>query len=220
MFEAIARGEIKALWVMATNPAVSLPRAGAVREALGKLELFVVSENVLLERHRRTPARMCCCRPPPGARRTAPSPIPSGASRASAPSCRCRAKPSPTGGSSREVARRMGFAEAFAYRSAADVFREHAALSGFENDGTRDFDIGGARGDLGRRLRRARAGAMAAARRRRAPAERALLRRRRLLHPDRKARFIAPEPPALKEATSPNFRSASTPAASATSGTP
>ena len=34
MFDAIARGEIKALWVMATNPAVSLPRAGAVREAL------------------------------------------------------------------------------------------------------------------------------------------------------------------------------------------
>ncbi len=31
MFEAIERGEIKALWVMATNPAVSLPRAGAVR---------------------------------------------------------------------------------------------------------------------------------------------------------------------------------------------
>ena len=47
MFEAIERGEIKALWVMATNPAVSLPRAGAVREALKKLELFVVSENVL-----------------------------------------------------------------------------------------------------------------------------------------------------------------------------
>ncbi len=30
MFDAIERGEIKALWVMATNPAVSLPRAGAV----------------------------------------------------------------------------------------------------------------------------------------------------------------------------------------------
>ena len=29
MFEAIERGEIKALWVMATNPAVSLPRAGS-----------------------------------------------------------------------------------------------------------------------------------------------------------------------------------------------
>src|SRR5439155_22534069 len=47
MFEAVARGEIKALWVMATNPAVSLPRAGAMRNALKNLELFVVSEKVL-----------------------------------------------------------------------------------------------------------------------------------------------------------------------------
>ncbi len=47
MFEAIGRGEIKALWVMGTNPAVSLPDADAVRTALGKLDLFVVSENVL-----------------------------------------------------------------------------------------------------------------------------------------------------------------------------
>ena len=47
MFEAIEQGKIKALWVMATNPAVSLPRAGAMRDALRKLELFVVSENVL-----------------------------------------------------------------------------------------------------------------------------------------------------------------------------
>src|SRR5207302_4889968 len=46
MFEAIERGEIKALWVIGTNPAVSLPRAGAMRDALKKLELFVVSENV------------------------------------------------------------------------------------------------------------------------------------------------------------------------------
>src|SRR5580704_5631397 len=47
MFEAIARGGIKALWVMATNPAVSLPRAGAMRDALRRLEVFVVSENIL-----------------------------------------------------------------------------------------------------------------------------------------------------------------------------
>ena len=47
MFEAIERGEIKALWVMATNPATSLPRAAAVRAALSRLELFVVSDNVL-----------------------------------------------------------------------------------------------------------------------------------------------------------------------------
>ena len=41
-----------------------------------------------------------------------------------------------------EVAARMGFADAFAYQSPAEIFREHAALSGFENDGRRDFDIG------------------------------------------------------------------------------
>src|SRR5436189_131792 len=46
MFEAIARGQIKALWVIGTNPAVSLPDANVAREALKKLELFVVSENV------------------------------------------------------------------------------------------------------------------------------------------------------------------------------
>ena len=46
MFEAIARGEIKALWVIGTNPAVSMPDADAARAALGKLELLVISENV------------------------------------------------------------------------------------------------------------------------------------------------------------------------------
>src|SRR5262249_60245437 len=42
-----------------------------------------------------------------------------------------------------QVARRMGFASAFAYESAADIFREHAALSAFENGGPRDFVPGG-----------------------------------------------------------------------------
>jgi assimilatory nitrate reductase catalytic subunit len=41
-----------------------------------------------------------------------------------------------------QVARRMGFEDGFSYRSAADIFREHVALSAFENEGTRDFDLG------------------------------------------------------------------------------
>ena len=36
---------------------------------------------------------------------------------------------------------------AFDYASPAQIFAEHAALSGFENDGTRDFDIGALRDD-------------------------------------------------------------------------
>ena len=34
-----------------------------------------------------------------------------------------------------EIARRLGWEGAFPYRRPADIFREHAALSGFENDG-------------------------------------------------------------------------------------
>ena len=48
------------------------------------------------------------------------------------------ARPGRTGGCSREVARRMGWARDFAYAGPADIFREHAALSAFENDGARD----------------------------------------------------------------------------------
>ena len=42
-----------------------------------------------------------------------------------------------------DVAGRMGFSEAFSYASPSEIFREHAALSGFENDGERLFDISG-----------------------------------------------------------------------------
>jgi assimilatory nitrate reductase catalytic subunit len=40
-----------------------------------------------------------------------------------------------------QVARRMGFEQAFHYQSPVEIFREHAQLSGFENNGLRDFDI-------------------------------------------------------------------------------
>src|SRR3546814_18666489 len=39
------------------------------------------------------------------------------------------------------VGRGMGWAEAFSYRNAAEIFAEYATLSGFRNAGTRDFDI-------------------------------------------------------------------------------
>jgi assimilatory nitrate reductase catalytic subunit len=43
----------------------------------------------------------------------------------------------------KEVAARMGFGQAFAYSGPAAIFAEHAALSAFENDGSRDFDLSG-----------------------------------------------------------------------------
>jgi assimilatory nitrate reductase catalytic subunit len=44
MFEAIRRGEIKAVWIACTNPAHSLPDQKAVREALERAELVVVQD--------------------------------------------------------------------------------------------------------------------------------------------------------------------------------
>jgi assimilatory nitrate reductase catalytic subunit len=144
MFEAIARGEIKALWVMGTNPAVSLPRADAVRDAMRELELLVVSENVATG----DTASLAHVRLPAHAWGEKNGTVTNSERRIS----RQRPFLSPAGEAQADwwalsqIAQRFGWGEAFAYRSAADVFREHAKLSSFENNGTRIFDIGGLAG--------------------------------------------------------------------------
>jgi assimilatory nitrate reductase catalytic subunit len=145
MFEAIERGAIKALWVMATNPAVSLPRAGEFRAALNKLDLFVVSETTLRNDTVEAGAHVLL---PAAAWGEKDGTVTNSERRVS----HQRAfLPSP--GEAQpdwwivsEVAGRLGFAQAFGYRGPADIFREHAALSAFENDGQRDFDLGGLAG--------------------------------------------------------------------------
>jgi assimilatory nitrate reductase catalytic subunit len=44
MFEAVADGEIKGLWIACTNPAQSMPNVTAVRAALARAEFVVVQE--------------------------------------------------------------------------------------------------------------------------------------------------------------------------------
>ncbi len=144
MFEAIARGEIKALWVIGTNPAVSLPDADAARTALKKLELFVVSENVRSNDTVNAGAHVLL---PAQAWGEKSGTVTNSERRIS----RQRAFLAPPGEAKpdwwiiSEVAKRLGFGAAFEFNSAAAVFREHAALSAFENDGGRDFDIGALR---------------------------------------------------------------------------
>ena len=46
LFDAVGRGEIKAVWIMATNPVASLPNADAVRAALERCEYAIVSEAI------------------------------------------------------------------------------------------------------------------------------------------------------------------------------
>jgi assimilatory nitrate reductase catalytic subunit len=141
MFEAIERGEIKALWVMATNPAVSLPRAGAVREALSKLELFVVSENVGSNDTLNAGAHILL---PAAAWGEKDGTVTNSERRISR---QRRFLPLP--GEAKpdwwivsEVAKKLGHEREFSFNSAAEIFREHAELSTFENNGARDFDLG------------------------------------------------------------------------------
>ena len=46
LFRAVHDGRVKFLWIMATNPAVSMPDAGFVREALARCETVVVSDVI------------------------------------------------------------------------------------------------------------------------------------------------------------------------------
>ena len=140
MFEAAAEGKIKFIWIMATNPAVSLPDTGAVRTALQNCDFVVVSD----------------CTADTDTAQLADLVLPAAAwgekdgtvTNSERVISRQR-KFTQAAGESRpdwwmitEVARRMGFGEAFNYQGPADIFREHAALSAFENQGERAFNIG------------------------------------------------------------------------------
>jgi len=141
LFEAVGRGEIKAVWIMATNPVASLPDADAVRAALQACELSIVSEAV---RNSDT-VDACRIRLPALAWAEKDGTVTNSERGVS----RQRPFLSPPGEAWQDwrilsaVAARLGFGEAFAWAGVAGIFREHAALSAFENEGSRDFDLGG-----------------------------------------------------------------------------
>lgn len=140
MFEAIERGEIKALWVMHTNPAVTLPRADAMQAALKKLDLFVVSEALASTDTTRAGAHVLL---PATAWGEKDGTVTNSERRISRQRAFLPApgEAKPDWEHTALVARHMGFA-GFDYTAPAEIFREHAALSAFENAGERDFDIG------------------------------------------------------------------------------
>lgn len=140
LFDAVAKGRIKALWIMATNPVDSMPDADAVREAIKACPLVIVSDvqastDTLDLAHIKLPSlawgeksgtvtnsERCISRqravlPPPGEARG-------------------------DWWQMAQVGKRMGFPTLFDWQGPADIFREYAALSAHENHGRRDFDIG------------------------------------------------------------------------------
>jgi assimilatory nitrate reductase catalytic subunit len=139
MFRAAETGDIRFLWIMATNPAVSLPDTAQVRRALGNCEFVVVSDCV---GDTDTAAYADVLLPAMGWGER---------SGTVTNSERCMSRQRalvPAIGEARpdwwivtQVAERLGFGRAFNYQHPVEIFTEHAQLSGFENEGTRDFDI-------------------------------------------------------------------------------
>lgn len=139
MFEAVRNGRIKAIWIMATNPVVSMPEADRVAEALKTCEFVVLSDNT---RHTDT-AQYAHVLLPAAAWGEKDGTVTNSERRIT------RQRPFlPLPGEARpdwwivcEVARRMGHAPSFDFNGPADIFREHAGLSAFENTGQRDFNL-------------------------------------------------------------------------------
>ncbi|WP_375598024.1 molybdopterin-dependent oxidoreductase [Devosia sp. Naph2] len=144
LFAAMARGEIKAVWIMATNPVDSMPEADVVRDALKACPFVVVSD---MNRHTDT-MELAHVRLPAAGWGEKDGTVTNSERRIS------RQRPFlPLPGEARpdwwiikEVAKRLGHGAAFSYFSPGQIFAEHVALSGFENDGSRDFDLSGLSG--------------------------------------------------------------------------
>jgi assimilatory nitrate reductase catalytic subunit len=139
LFRAVDRGQVKVLWIMATNPAVSMPDAAFVRAAIAKCPLVIVSDMIgdtdtaklahiklpalgwgekdgTVTNSERVISRQRAFLTSPGEARADWAII-------------------------ADVARRMGFDEGFNWASNAEVFDEYAAMTRACNHGARSLII-------------------------------------------------------------------------------
>ena len=139
MFRDVHEGRIKAIWIMATNPAVSMPDADYVREALENCDFVVVSDviaetDTIAFAHVKLPA--LAWGEKDGTVTNSERVI-----------SRQRPLFDPPGEAKadwwivQQVAHRMGHINAFSFENAAAIFREYAAQTGYRNEGKRKLDL-------------------------------------------------------------------------------
>jgi assimilatory nitrate reductase catalytic subunit len=138
LFDAMDEGKIKAIWIVATNPMVSLPDRKKIARALKKCEFVVVSDcaennDTLDLADVKLPATPWLEKN--GTVTNSERRI-SRQTNAIAPNGQARHDWKIIA----DVAKAMGFS-GFDYLHVSEVFREFAQLSGFENNGQRLFDI-------------------------------------------------------------------------------
>lgn len=140
MFDAMAEGKIKAVWIMATNPMVSLPNTDKIRQALETCPFVAVSDCIADTETTRLANLVL---PAQGWSEK------SGTVTNSERRISRQRKIMPSPGMAKpdwwiisQVAQKMGFVDAFNYRHEGEIFREYAALSTQGNtQGERDFSL-------------------------------------------------------------------------------
>lgn len=142
LFEAVSSGEVKAVWIMATNPVDSLPEADKVRQALMACDTVVVSDCVASG-----DTLACADIRLPALGWGEKSGMVTNSER-----CVSRQRPFvPAPGQAKadwwiitEVAQRMGFADAFPYQHEHDIFAEYSALTAVAGQFGKRLDLTGA----------------------------------------------------------------------------
>ncbi|MEI4487047.1 molybdopterin-dependent oxidoreductase [Frigidibacter sp. MR17.14] len=139
MFRAVEEGKIKALWIICTNPAVSMPEADRVAKAIAACDFVVVSD--IIEKTDTT--RLAHVLLPAQGWGEKDGTVTNSERRIS----RQRKTLAPLGEARpdwwilSEVGARMGFPRAFDYAGPHEIFAEYAALSGVAGALGSDFDI-------------------------------------------------------------------------------
>ncbi len=139
LFEAVERGDVKFLWIMATNPVVSMPEADRWRRALAQCETVIISDCV---RTTDTTQVAQILLPAVGwgekdgtvtsSERTISR------QRAFLPAA---AEAKPDWWALAQIGQRLGFTDEFAFENSHDVFSEYAALTGINSNTPLQLDI-------------------------------------------------------------------------------
>lgn len=139
LFENIHNGRVKAVWIMATNPMVSMPNRQKIADALKKCELVVVSDCVAKNdtldfAHIVLPA-------------TGWSEKDGTVTNSERRISRQRGM-LPASGEAKhdwkiicDVANAMGFTHGFNFSSPSEIFSEYTGLTQADNNGSRDLDL-------------------------------------------------------------------------------
>lgn len=141
LFEQIDQGKVKAVWIMATNPVVSMPNRAKIERALKQCEFVVVSDCVA----ENDTLKYADVKLPATSWSEKNGTVTNSERRIS----RQRGVLPPLGEAKHDwqiicdVAKEMGFGQHFDYSGPAQIFSEHACLTQYENDGERLLDLSG-----------------------------------------------------------------------------